>query len=57
MIQECEFAQRLGNVVKLRLQEEDGTFKNHYHRYKTEEKAEMMFGIFSKAIIANGGTI
>jgi hypothetical protein len=57
MIQECEFAQRLGNVVKLRLQEKDGTFKNHYHRYKTEEKAEMMFNIFGKAIVANGGTI
>jgi len=57
MIQECEFAQRLGNVVKLRLQDKDGKFRNHWHRYKTEEKAEMMFDIFSKAIVANGGTI
>lgn len=57
MIEECEFAQRLGNVVKLRLQDKDGRFRNHWHRYKTEEKAEMMFNIFSKAIVADGGTI
>lgn len=57
MIQECEFAQRLGNVVKLRLKDKDGKFRNHWHRYKTEEKAEMMFDIFSKDIVANGGTI
>lgn len=57
MIKECEFAQRIGNVVKLRLRDKDGKFRNHWHRYKTEEKAEMMFDIFSKAIIANGGTI
>lgn len=57
MIQECEFAQRLGNVVKMRLRDKDGKFRNHWHRYKTEEKAEMMFKIFGKAVQENGGTV
>ena len=57
MIKECEFIQRLGKTVKMRLKNEDGSFSNHYHRYKTEEKAEMMFKIFSKAVQENGGTI
>lgn len=57
MIKECEFAQRLGNVVKLRLRGEDGKFRNYWHRYKTEEKAKIMFDLFSKVVIANGGTI
>ena len=47
---ETEFAQRIGKTVKLHLKEKDGTFKNHYHRYKTEEKAEHMYEIFKKAI-------
>ena len=50
MIEEIEFAQRIGTTVKLHLKEEDGSFKNHYHRYKTEEKAEHMYQIFRKAI-------
>ena len=55
-ITECEFAQRLGSVVKLRLRDESGEFKNHYHRYKTEEKAKIMHKVFSEAIEAGGGT-
>lgn len=54
-ITECEFAQRLGNVVKLRLRDKNGEFKNHYHRYKTEEKAKTMYKVFSEAIEAEGG--
>lgn len=52
-IEPVEFAQRIGTTVKpvkLHLREEDGTFKNHYHRYKTEEKAEYMYKIFKKSI-------
>jgi len=50
MIEQVEFAQRIGNTVKLHLKEKDGTFKNHYHRYKTEDKAEYMYQIFKQAI-------
>lgn len=49
-IEPVEFAQRIGTTVKLHLREEDGTFKNHYHRYKTEEKAEYMYQIFKREI-------
>jgi hypothetical protein len=55
MIEECEFIQIIGNTVKMRLQERDGSFKNHYHRYKTREKAERMYNIFSKSVEDNGG--
>lgn len=57
MIKECEFIQRLGRTIKMRLQEEDGSFKNHYHRYMTEEKAAYMYEVFSKGINENGGVI
>lgn len=57
MIKECEFIQRIGCTVKMRLQEKDGSFKDHYHRYKTEEKAAYMYQVFSKVIIENGGVI
>ena len=50
MITETEFIQRIGNVVKLHLQEPDGTFKNHYHRYKTEEKAQYYYEVFKRGI-------
>lgn len=49
-IERIEFVQRIGNTVILDLKEKDGTFKKHYHRYKTEEKAEYMYQIFKKAI-------
>lgn len=54
---ECEFAQRIGNTVKLHLKEPDGSFKNHYHRYKTENKAKLMVVIFGQAIRQNGGVV
>lgn len=57
MIEECEFAQRIGATVKLRLKEPDGSFKNHYHRYKTEDKAKLMVVIFGQAIRQNGGVV
>lgn len=57
MIEECEFAQLMGTTVKLRLKSEDGVFRNHYHKYKSVEKAEAMYNIFSRAITQNGGTI
>lgn len=47
---ETEFIQRLGNTVKLHLREPDGSFKDHYHRYKTEEKAKAFEEIFRRAI-------
>lgn len=49
-ITETEFVWIIGNTVKLHLKEKDGTFKNHYHRYKTKEKAEVMYQIFKRAI-------
>lgn len=49
-IVEEEFAQRIGRTVKLHLREADGSFKNHYHTYKTEEKAEHMLKVFQKGI-------
>lgn len=55
MIEECEFIQIIGNTVKMRLQERDGSFKNHYHRYKTQAKAMRMYDIFSYEIERRGG--
>lgn len=55
MIEECEFAQLLGRTVVLRTKDKDGKFRTHYHRYKTVEKAEVMFNIFGNAIKQNGG--
>lgn len=55
MIRECEFAQRIGKTVKLRLQDPDGVFRDHYHRYKSEDKAKMMLAIFGKAVEQSGG--
>ncbi len=49
-IERVEFVQKIGNTVKLQLKHKDGTWKNHYHRYKTPEKAEKMYQIFKKAI-------
>jgi len=49
---EEEFAQRIGNTVILKLKDKHGIFRKHYHRYKTEEKAEIMYQIFKKAIEA-----
>ena len=55
MIEECEFVQLIGNTVKMRLKEKDGKFRNHYHHYKTKEKALMMYNIFSIAVEGEGG--
>lgn len=49
-IERVEFAQLMGNVVKVQLKEKDGTFKNHWHRYKTPEKAEYMYEVKWKDI-------
>lgn len=49
-IERVEFAQRIGKTVILDLKEKDGSFKKHYHRYKTEEKAKAMFDIFKIAV-------
>lgn len=49
-IVEEEFAQRIGRTVKLHLKEPDGSFKNHYHHYKTEEKAQAMLELFEKGL-------
>ena len=49
-IVEEEFAQRIGRTVKLHLKEPDGSFKNHYHHYKTEEKAQAMLESFEKGL-------
>lgn len=49
-IERVEFAQLMGNTVKVQLKEKDGTFKNHYHRYKTPEKAEYMYEVKWKDI-------
>lgn len=49
-IVEEEFAQRIGRTVKLHLREPDGSFKNHYHHYKTEEKAQAMLELFEKGL-------
>lgn len=56
-IEQCEFAQRIGNTVILNLEEQDGTFKKHYHRYKNEDKAEYMLNVFGKEIEKNGGLV
>ena len=56
-IGQCEFAQRIGNTVILNLKEQDGTFKKHCHRYKNEDKAEYMLGVFGKEIEKNGGLV
>lgn len=42
-IERTEFCQRIGNTVILTLKEPDGTFKRHYHRYKTEAKAQAYY--------------
>lgn len=47
---EEEFVQRFGTTVKVRLRGADGRLKNHYHRYKTEEKAKAFEEIFRRAI-------
>ena len=57
MIKECEFAQRIGNTVKLRLQEPDGSYKNHYHHYRSENKAKLMLVIYGQAIRQRGGVV
>ena len=57
MIEECEFIQRMGNTVKMKLKEADGKFKTHYHRYKTEEKAIFMYHIYAGEIKRNGGCV
>lgn len=49
-IEEVEFAQKIGNTVILKLKDKHGIFRKHYHRYKTEEKAEKMYQIFNKEI-------
>ena len=54
-ISECEFAQRIGNTVKLRLKDPDGVFRNHYHRYKSESKAKLMLVIYGQAVAQRGG--
>lgn len=56
-IEQCEFAQRIGNTVILNLKEQDGRFKKHYHRYKNEYKAEYMLNVFGKEIERNGGLV
>ena len=44
MIKETEFMQLYDNTIKMRLFNRDTRkFENHYHRYKTREKAEAMF--------------
>jgi hypothetical protein len=44
MIKETEFMQLYDNTIKMRLfNKNTGKFENHYHRYKTREKAEAMF--------------
>lgn len=55
MIRECEFAQRIGNTVKLKLRDPDGVLRSHYHRYKTENKAKLMLVIYGQAIEQRGG--
>jgi hypothetical protein len=57
MIKECEFAQRIGRTVKLRLQEPDGSYKNHYHHYRSENKAKLMLVIYGQAIRQRGGVV
>lgn len=47
---EEEFASLYGRTVKLHLKEADGSFKNHYHHYKTEEKARKMYESFIAGI-------
>ena len=49
-IVETEFAQRIGTTVILKLRDKDGKFRKHYHRYKSEDKAEIMYQIYKKAI-------
>ena len=44
MIKETEFMQLYENTIKMRLfNKNTRKFENHYHRYKTREKAEAMF--------------
>jgi len=45
-VAEKEFAERIGYSVKLHLKEPDGSFKNHYLNYETEEKAQAMLEAF-----------
>ena len=47
---ELEFASIYGRTVKLHLKQENGTFKNRYHHYKTEEKARKMYELFMAEI-------
>lgn len=42
-IERTEFIQLYGNTVLMQIKHKDGKFKNHYHRYKTREKAEQAF--------------
>jgi hypothetical protein len=50
MIIEEEFVSLYGRTVKLHLKQSDGSFKNHYHHYKTEEKAKKMYLVFLASI-------
>lgn len=50
MITEEEFVSLYGRTVKLHLKQADGSFKNSYHHYKTEEKAKKMFELFLASI-------
>ncbi len=49
-IERVEFAQLIGNTVKVQLKDEYGIFRNHWHRYKTPEKAEYMYQVKWKSI-------
>lgn len=49
-IVEEEFASLYGRTVKLHLKQPDGSFKNRYHHYKTEEKARKMYEKFLRGI-------
>lgn len=49
-IVEVEFASLYGRTVKLHLKQPDGSFKNRYHHYKTEQKARKMFEKFLRGI-------
>lgn len=45
-LEEEEFVSQYGTTVKLHLKQKDGSYKNFYHRYKTEDKAKTMFRLF-----------
>lgn len=39
MIERTEFIQLIGNTVKMQIKHDDGKFRNHYHHYKTRNRA------------------